>query len=158
MCLTQGITPIVEDKAILNIDLEQTTGFLLLRTANLWQRKIEEVVAPLDLTRTQFFVLSMSHFLAQKGEPVSQASLAAYSGFDAMMLSQVARRLENKGYLDRVTHPDDSRAKSLVLTEAGLKKMISARRAVKQAWQAFIGQSQVLDDQLKQALDPLCFL
>ncbi len=52
--------------------------------------------------------------------PVTQRALADHAGTDPMMTSQVLRALETKGLVERRPHPDDSRARSLVATAAGV--------------------------------------
>ncbi len=149
------MTEPLDDKTLSAINLEEITGFLLIQVSLRWERRIDELVAPLDLTKTQFFVLSMTHFLHQQGGPVTQSQLAQYGGMDLMMISQVARRLEGKGHIQREDHPSDSRAKMLVLTSQGKERMIAARRAVKQGWGEFIGAMEQGDEQLRQGLEAL---
>jgi DNA-binding MarR family transcriptional regulator len=47
-----------------------------------------------------------------------------------MMVSDVLRTLERKGYVIRVNNPKDKRAKSLLVTEKGLK---TAEKALEEA-------------------------
>ena len=51
------MTEPLDDNTLLAIDLEQTTGFLLMQVSRYWERSIEEAVSSLDLTKTQFFIL-----------------------------------------------------------------------------------------------------
>jgi DNA-binding MarR family transcriptional regulator len=145
----------LDDKTLLSIDLEKTTGFLLMQVARIWERRIEEAVSSQDLTKTQFFVLSMTHFLGDRDGDVTQSSLAQYGGMDLMMISQVCRRLEDKAYLARNPHPEDSRAKILTLTDTGREKMLEARRRVKMAWADYVGEWEGLDERLREDLAPL---
>ncbi len=52
-------------------------------------------------------------------EPPTQASLAAQAGTDRMMTSQVLRKLETRGLVERTPDPSDTRARRLGLTPAG---------------------------------------
>ena len=50
-----------------------------------------------------------------------------------MMISQVIRRMEDKQYILRLPHPNDSRARVLKLTDLGREKLLQAREQVYQA-------------------------
>jgi DNA-binding MarR family transcriptional regulator len=67
----------------------------------------------------QFVLLASLWWLEEHGRPPTQARLAEHAGTDAMMTSQVLRRLEARGLLDRRPDPGDSRARRLRLTPAG---------------------------------------
>jgi DNA-binding MarR family transcriptional regulator len=67
----------------------------------------------------QFVLLASLWWLEEHGGPPTQARLAAHAGTDAMMTSQVLRRLEARGLLDRHPDPGDARARRLRPTETG---------------------------------------
>ena len=68
----------------------------------------------------QFVLLASLWWLEeQESGPPSQARLAEQAGTDAMMTSQVVRKLETRGLLERTPDPSDSRARWLRLTESG---------------------------------------
>jgi DNA-binding MarR family transcriptional regulator len=68
----------------------------------------------------QFVLLASLWWLEeQESGPPSQARLAEQAGTDPMMTSQVLRKLEARGLLERTLHPVDSRARRLHLTDAG---------------------------------------
>jgi DNA-binding MarR family transcriptional regulator len=68
----------------------------------------------------QFVLLASLRWLEeQESGPPSQARLAEQAGTDPMMTSQVLRKLETRGLLERTPDPGDSRARRLHLTEAG---------------------------------------
>ena len=52
--------------------------------------------------------------------------LAKHTKADTMTTSQVLRTLEEKGYVERGPHPEDTRAKILKLTAAGKKIVFHA--------------------------------
>lgn len=56
---------------------------------------------------------------ARRTGPIRQTLLAERLGIEAMTLSCLVDRLENKGYVERQPDPDDRRAKLVALTEAG---------------------------------------
>jgi DNA-binding MarR family transcriptional regulator len=98
---------------------EQSPGFLLWRTTLAWQRRIRAALAPHGLTHVQFVLLASLWWLEQQGDPPTQAALAGQAGVDSMMASQVVRKLEDRGLLDRRPDPGDRRARRLGLTVSG---------------------------------------
>jgi DNA-binding MarR family transcriptional regulator len=52
--------------------------------------------------------------------------LARYSKLDVIMTSQVLRTLESRGLLLRHSHPTDTRAKVLELTQSGRDLVVAA--------------------------------
>lgn len=102
-------------------------GFLLWHATLTWQRKINAVLVPLDLTHVQFVLLACAWWLDQRGETPNQQALARQAGTDVKMTSQVLRTLEGKGLLRRQVDPADSRARHLRPTAAGTEL---AQRAI----------------------------
>jgi DNA-binding MarR family transcriptional regulator len=65
-------------------------------------------------------LLASLWWLEEHGDaPPTQARLAEHAGTDSMMTSQVIRKLEARGLLERALDPADSRARQLGLTAAG---------------------------------------
>ncbi len=87
------------------------------------ERKIRDLFLDFGLTRTQFDMLLRLIVLTRTKEVVTQMDLANYFEIDKMLVSKVLRTLEKKGYIIREKHPQDSRAKSLVVTKKGLETM-----------------------------------
>jgi DNA-binding MarR family transcriptional regulator len=58
-------------------------------------------------------------WLAEHEGAPTQARVAAHAGTDAMMTSQVVRRLEGRGLLHREADAADSRVRRLTPTDAG---------------------------------------
>lgn len=85
-----------------------------------WQRRIRSALAPHDLTHVQFVLLASLWWLGDhEPEAPSQARLAEQAGTDPMMTSQVLRKLEARGLLERARDPADTRARRLHLPPAG---------------------------------------
>ncbi|MNL70913.1 Multiple antibiotic resistance protein MarR [compost metagenome] len=57
-----------------------------------------------------------------------------------MMASEVLRTLEKKGYVNRVPHPQDTRAKLIRLTESGANVMERANQIVLEADKTFFSK------------------
>ena len=85
---------------------------------NRWQAAQRLALRPFDLTHVQFVLLAALTWLAVDG-PVTQRELADLAATDPMMTSQVLRALESRGLVRRDSHPDDRRARSLMVTDAG---------------------------------------
>ena len=106
-------TPFEEKEA------NDSSGFLLWQVTMLWQRSIALALRPHDLTQVQFALLAGLLWLTQQDELVTQVMLARHAKLDLTMTSQVLRALESKGLVKRQTHPNDGRAKVLLLTKKG---------------------------------------
>lgn len=98
---------------------EESPGFLLWHATLRWQREIAAVLGPLDLTHVQFVLLASAWWLNRAGAAPNQQTLARHAGTDVKMTSQVLRKLEEKGLLERTVDPADTRARQLRVTDAG---------------------------------------
>jgi DNA-binding MarR family transcriptional regulator len=95
---------------------------------------MRSVLAPHDLTHVQFVLLASLWWLEDhEDRPPAQVRLAEQAGIDPMMTSQVIRRLEARGLLERALHPADGRARQLRLTAAGRVLVASALADVEAA-------------------------
>jgi DNA-binding MarR family transcriptional regulator len=118
---------------------------LLWRTTLSWQRAIRAALAPHELTHVQFVLLASLWWLEEHGEPPTQARLAEHAGTDAMMTSQVLRKLEARGLLDRQPDPGDARARRLRLTQPGsalTARALADVEAADDAYFATLGDSR----------------
>jgi DNA-binding MarR family transcriptional regulator len=97
------------------------------------------VLAPYDLTHVQFVLLTTLWWLTEHEASPTQARLAERAATDTMMTSQVLRRLEGRGFLERQVDSKDARARRLVLTPAGRELLAPALAAVERADLAFFG-------------------
>jgi DNA-binding MarR family transcriptional regulator len=98
---------------------EESPGFLLWHVTLRWQREVTTTLKPLGLTHVQFVLLASTWWLNTHDEQPSQAALAAFASIDVKMVSQVIRTLERKGLITREIDSADTRARQLVVTEAG---------------------------------------
>lgn len=112
-------------------DPQQSTGLMLWRVTNSWQRSIRSALAPFDLTHVQFVLLAALTSM-QGARVVTQRDLADAASTDPMMTSQVLRALEKKGLIERRAHPADGRAFALSPAEAGVAVVNRAIRAVEE--------------------------
>lgn len=125
---------------------EDSPGFLLAQVTMLWQRKLKRVLDPLNLTHTQFVLLSSLAWLSKENNPVTQVDIANLSNADRMMVSKVLRTLEEKKFITRNEHPVDTRAKIIGLTQDGATVLQKALIMVENADLAFFS---AIDTNLK---------
>lgn len=105
---------------------EDSPGFLLAQVTMLWQREQKRVLDPLNLTRTQFVLMSSLAWLSRENNSVTQIDIANLSNADRMMVSKVLRTLEEKEFIKRYEHPTDTRAKIIKLTNKGAEVLQEA--------------------------------
>jgi DNA-binding MarR family transcriptional regulator len=118
---------------------EESPGYLLWQLTMLWQRKMKAGLDQLDLTHTQFVLLAALQWLSQQQETVTQKDIAAHANVDKMMTSKVIRTLQEKGLISRQEHETDTRAKTVVITGAGLALLEEALRIVESVDNRFFG-------------------
>src|SRR5947209_8045792 len=115
------------------LDPGDSPGFLLWHVTLRWQRDIAAALAPLGLTHVQFVLLATTWWLNSHGENPNQLTLARQAGADVKMTSQVLRKLEAKGLIQRDVDTADTRAKRLGVTGRGAALAEQAIAAVEAA-------------------------
>lgn len=114
------------------------------------------MLAPHDLTHVQFVLLASLWWLEDHGDqPPTQTQLANQAGTDPMMTSQVIRKLETRGLLERPLDAADSRARQLRLTAAGRRCVASALADVESADDDFFAPIGKRQQAFLQALGTL---
>lgn len=98
----------------------ESSGFLLWKVNNLWQREIRKSLKKYNLTHTQFVVLASAIWLSKESLNVTQVEIANQIEIDKMMTSNVLRTLEKNGFLKRTEHKTDTRAKTIKPTKKGI--------------------------------------
>ena len=119
---------------------DDSTGFLLWRTHNFWQREFRKCLKEFDLTHTQFVILASSHWLNLQNEEVTQIEIADHAKTDVMLTSNVIRALEKKQFLSRAEHSSDTRAKKVFLTDLGIEILKKAVKKVEKFDQIFFSK------------------
>lgn len=122
----------------------RSIGFLFWHTASLWQRTINILLEPLQLTQAQFALMAHLGWLENKQEYITQAALARAAQTDIMMTSTILRSLEKRGLIQRSAHPIDSRAMIVCLSEQGKSLLQKALPIVEKADQDYFGKSEQL--------------
>jgi DNA-binding MarR family transcriptional regulator len=91
-----------------------------------WQRAVDATLAPLELTHTQYLVLSTARQLVDGADAVTQRAIAVEAGLDEATTSNLVRALTERGFLDRGPALGDKRAWRVIPTQSG-------RQVVRQA-------------------------
>jgi DNA-binding MarR family transcriptional regulator len=83
--------------------------------------------------------------LSAAGATVTE--LAEHLGFTRQAASQIVDELVYKGYVERHPHPDDARARLVVLTDRGRRCTVAAEAAAVDAvrpWEDILGEERAL--------------
>lgn len=126
-----------------NLDVEydaahNSPGYLLWLMSNKWQAQQRLALKPFDLTHVQFVLLTCLVYAPDK-KRLTQAQLAERAQTDPMMTSQVLRRLEAKGLVQRTSNTQDKRAVDLEATAQGTELIDRAIVAVEAVDEDFFG-------------------
>lgn len=98
---------------------DDSPGFLLWQTTITWQRLIKKALDPYDISHAQFVILAITLWFENKTLDVSQSLLIRQSKLDKMTVSKSLKKLVAEGYIKRMEHKEDARAKSVLLTKKG---------------------------------------
>lgn len=109
--------------SVLDYDFEESVGYWLVATAHLYQRVLNEELAPCGITYRQCQTLG---WLALEG-PLSQAELAERMGIEPPTLVGILDRMERDGWIRRDPCPQDRR-----------KKLVQATREAEPIWSKIV--------------------
>ena len=109
---------------------EDSPDFLLWQVYSQWQKGKNKVLEKFDLTSPQLTLLASIYWLKQQKQEVTQIVLSNTANIDRMTTSTVLRTLQSKGFVTRVEHPTDTRAKAVDLSTKGQNITVLALAAV----------------------------
>ncbi|PAQ16138.1 MarR family transcriptional regulator [Bacillaceae bacterium SAOS 7] len=118
-------------------DPKESTGFLLWRVSQDWQRAITKELSEIGLTHVQFVLLAACDYLVTSEGPITQKQLASFTKTNIMMVSDVVRTLQTKGLMERSKNPQDKREILLTPTKEGTEKVKVALPVVEGVDQKF---------------------
>mgnify|MGYP000023513322 CR=1 FL=1 len=132
--------------------LHHSLGYHLSIAARLQERRLDEQLRTLDLTRTTWCIL-----LAVGNEDLSQPSdIAEFVGIDRTATSRALRHMEGDGLLARASGVHDKRTRRVTLTEKGRRAIEAATPFARENAQILAGLLEVgEEEQLKQLLAKL---
>ena len=122
-----------DDGTIGYSDLLSRPGFLIRRLHQLHVAIFLEECKAFDVTPVQYAVLSVLY----RGGALDQVSVAAEVGIDRNNAADVLRRLERRGFVERVASERDRRAKLTRITAAGRRFVENAHGAMEAAQDRF---------------------
>ncbi len=128
---------------------EHSPGFLMWQTTVNWQRLIKKALEPHHISHAQFVLLALLLWKQGKGERVTQVDLVKMSQLDKMTVSKSLKKLVSMNLVERYENQEDTRAKLVLLTEAGAILTRKLVPMVKNRDADFFGQ---LNNQEKQGL------
>lgn len=103
-----------------------STGFVVTKVAQRAVELTEAVLAPFGLKSRHFGTLV---FLEEVG-PASQQQIADRLRIDRTTMANIADDLERQGLALRRPHPQNRRANSLEITQAGVRTLAEVRPAI----------------------------
>lgn len=127
---------------------EESLGLLLWQGTTLWQRRIRAALEPYGLAHAQFVILAILLWCEVQGIVPTQITLVKFSKLDKMTVSNVLKKLTERGVTMRVVS-QDTRAKDVRLTTEGRTLAKTLVPLVEGVDAAFFGQ---LDHQDQQTL------
>ena len=115
-------------------DPKRSIGGLLGRVKMAMSAAVDAELAPLDITSAQYVIL-MSIAL---GEADSASGLCKGMSYDPGAMTRMIDRLERRGLVRRVAHPNDRRAFNLELTDEGEAVYPKLRESVMKVLNGFL--------------------
>ncbi|VXB19685.1 DNA-binding transcriptional regulator, MarR family [Arthrobacter sp. 9AX] len=108
-----------------NLDPDARNSYRLITVAaRLVQRRQDDALAPLGLTRAAVIALE-----GLTAGPLNQEQLAEVVRVQSQTLGRVLTRLEGSGHISRTRHSTDRRQFKVELTEAGRAALEAAKQA-----------------------------
>jgi DNA-binding MarR family transcriptional regulator len=92
-----------------------SVGYLVNRVRTALFSAMDEALAPLEVTSAQYIVIAQLAY----GLAGSPSQLCQSISYDPGAMTRMIDRLEAKGFVRRVRHPEDRRALNLELTAEG---------------------------------------
>jgi DNA-binding MarR family transcriptional regulator len=133
------------------LDLSEYTGFLIRRAqqahASLWFTE-----GSFEITSVQFGALN----LLQLHPGIDQRTLGEHLKLDRSTITDVCRRLQQRGYIERERDPEDRRRNILHLTPLGLEVVTELQPRARRINQILVGGLTQHDrDELHRLLNVL---
>ncbi len=100
---------------------KDSPGFLLWQTTMIWQRLIKKALSDFNLSHAEFVIMATLMWFSAHRFQTTQVLIAYQTKLDKMTVSKSLKKLTKNGFVSRVEHEKDSRAKSVKLTKSGEK-------------------------------------
>ncbi|MFN7709943.1 MAG: MarR family winged helix-turn-helix transcriptional regulator [Holosporales bacterium] len=98
---------------------EDSPGFLLWQTTMIWQRQIKKALEEYNVSHAQFVIMATLMWFEAHRHKTTQVLIVNQTKLDKMTVSKSLKKLVSLGFVNRVEHETDTRAKSVSLTNKG---------------------------------------
>lgn len=122
---------------------EDSPGFLLWQTTVVWQRQIKRALEPYNISHPQFVIMTTLMWFEAHHYDTTQILIVNWSKLDKMTVSKSLRKLVALGFVHRIEHETDTRAKSVSLTEKGKEMLRSLVPIVEGIDSTFFGKTSL---------------
>ena len=122
---------------------EDSPGFLLWQTTMIWQRQIKRSLEPYDISHAQFVIMATLMWFEAHRYNTTQILIVNWSKLDKMTVSKSLRKLVALGFVNRIEHETDTRAKSVSLTEKGKEMVRTLVPIVESIDSTFFGKASI---------------
>ncbi|MCF6243785.1 MAG: MarR family transcriptional regulator [Sulfurovum sp.] len=109
---------------------EHSSGFLLWQVTTLWQREIKNALDIVNLSHSRFVILASLLWFKEQKIIVTQTTIIEHTKLDKMTVSKSLKTLEKNSFVLRTENKIDTRAKTIILTENGIKLAIESVKIV----------------------------
>ena len=105
----------------------ESAGYLINHTARLFAQSLRERIAPFGLAPAQFMTL----LELWRGDGLTQKDLVERLDVEQATMANTISRMERDGLIERRTHPDDGRARSIHTTDKARSLEVTATKSAK---------------------------
>ena len=109
---------------------ENSPGFLLWQVTTLWQREIKNALDIVNLSHSGFVILASLLWFKEQKIIVTQTTIIKHTKLDKMTVSKSLKTLEKNRFVLRTENKTDTRAKTIILAENGIKLAIESVKIV----------------------------
>lgn len=120
---------------------EDSPGFLLWQTTMVLQRQIKRALEPYDISHPQFVIMATLMWFEAHHYDTTQILIVNWTKLDKMTVSKSLKKLVALGYVNRIEHEIDTRAKSVTLTKKGKEKVCTLVPIVEGIDRLFFGKA-----------------
>ena len=133
-------------------EAEQSSGFLLWQVTTLWQRQIKSALNVVNLSHSGFVILASLLWFKEQKTTVTQTTIIEHTKLDKMTVSKSLKTLEKDNFILKSENEIDTRAKTITLTNEGVKLAIKSIKIVENIDNDFFS---ILDIEDKNKLNSL---
>lgn len=126
---------------------EDSPGFLLWQTTMVWQRQIKKALEPYPISHAQFVIMATLLWFEANHYVTTQILIAYKTKLDKMTVSKSLKNLVSLGYVNRMEHETDTRAKTVSLTHKGKEMVHTLVPIVEKIDSLFFGKLSAAEQQ-----------